>query len=197
MVGMWGLRTPTIATLCTVVKQCCLSVPFGRRAVFCPRPCPKALRRSIVRFLTSGCYMLSTCSLLYNMEEIMPFEIMAAIIVIPLKLWLIYLLGKYICKLIENIARNIHKIKLLGRGIRILMQHKTNALIGLWVIAILALGIFPPWIGFQGEPAGHSFLLTRPHWGQNVDYSKLLLMWFVISLVFAPIAYLLRSKGDK
>ena len=77
--------------------------------------------------------------------------------------------------------------------------------IGGAICAVVLTGLYPPWMqtfyrARMTRPTGYSLLFTPAHvsgGGVEVDWSRLLLQWILIAVVFGAIVWVLgRKKND-
>jgi hypothetical protein len=73
------------------------------------------------------------------------------------------------------------------------------------VCAVVLTGLYPPWVqtfyrARMKRPAGYSLLFTPPQvsgGGVEIDWSRLLLQWILIAVVFGAVVWVLgRKKSD-
>jgi hypothetical protein len=83
------------------------------------------------------------------------------------------------------------------------------------VVTILVMGLFPPWssifdrkasvdaVGFYiDKPTGYSFIMDPPKpdssvYGMKINFSILILQWFIVSIATGLGIFLLSNKEDK
>jgi len=74
------------------------------------------------------------------------------------------------------------------------MERRQQIVVWIWIAAVVAAGLFPPWTD-RGLSEGYHSLFGPPHSRMHIDQSRLMLEWLLTSVLAAGTVFAWPERG--